>query len=242
MAGHSKWSQIKRAKAVTDGKRAKVFAKLSKEISIAVRIGGGPDPEMNARLRMILLKCRGANMPADNIDRAIKKAAGAGEGGHYEELTYEIYGPNGVAILAEINTDNRNRAAAEIRFILSKNNGTLASVGAVSRLFQRKGQIVIARDAVDEDALMELALEAGAEDFKADDECYEILAEPGQFEEVHNAIEAKGIMTEIAHVTSLPEMTTAVEGKNAESVRKLLDALEDNEDTNGVFCNAEFEE
>src|SRR5262245_58345051 len=163
MAGHSKWAKVKRFKGAIDAKRGKIFSKLSKEITIAAKLGGG-DPNMNPRLRMVLLKSRAANMPSDNIDRAIKKGTGGGEGANFEDLTYEIYGPGGVALLVELSTDNRNRTASEIRSIVTKNGGTIAAPGSVSRLFHRKGQIIIPREAIDEDHLMELALDAGAED------------------------------------------------------------------------------
>src|SRR5712672_3977363 len=172
MAGHSKWAKVKHFRGAIDAKRGKIFSKLSKEISIAAKLGG-VDPDMNPRLRMVLLKCRASNMPNDNIERAIKKGTGGGETGNFEELTYEVYGPHGVALLVELSTDNRNRTASEIRSIVTKNGGTIATAGSVSRLFQRKGQIVISRDAIGEDQLMELALEAGAEDFKADPQGYE---------------------------------------------------------------------
>src|SRR5438105_3641117 len=206
MAGHSKWAKVKRFKGAIDAKRGKIFSKLSKELTIAAKIGGGA-PDMNPRLRMVLLKCRAANMPSDNIERAIKKGTGGGEGSNYEELTYEIYGPGGVALLAEISTDNRNRTASEIRSIVTKNGGTIAAQGSVSRLFQRKGQIIISREAAGEEQLMELALDAGAEDFKAEAQGYEILTGPSAFENVHKKLEAKGIKPEAAEVTSLPMIT-----------------------------------
>src|SRR5947199_2306872 len=174
MAGHSKWAKVKHFKGAIDAKRGKLFAKLGKEITIAAKIAGG-DPGMNPRLRMALLKSRAANMPADNIDRAIKRGTGGGEAVNYEDLTYEVYGPHGVAILVELSTDNRNRTAAEIRSLLTKNGGTIATAGSVSRLFQRKGQMIIPREAAGEDEVMEVALEAGAEDFKAEPEGYEVL-------------------------------------------------------------------
>src|SRR5215471_5785904 len=158
MAGHSKWAKVKHFKGAIDAKRAKIFAKLSKEITIAARLAGG-DPDMNPRLRMVLLKCRAANMPNDNIERAIKKGTGGGEAVAFEDLTYEIYGPNGVALLVELSTDNRNRTASEIRSLVTKNGGSIATPGSVTRLFQRKGQIIISREAADEDQLMELALD-----------------------------------------------------------------------------------
>src|SRR5437588_1628547 len=154
MAGHSKWAKVKHFKGAIDAKRGKIFSKLSKEITIAAKLGGG-DAAMNPRLRMVLLKCRAANMPNDNIDRAVKKGSGGGEGANFDDLTYEIYGPHGVAVLVEVSTDNRNRTAAEIRSIVTKNGGTIASPGSVSRLFQRKGQIIVPREAADEDKMME---------------------------------------------------------------------------------------
>src|SRR5438876_5270153 len=180
MAGHSKWAKVKHFKGALDAKRGKIFAKLSKEISIAAKIGGG-DPNMNPRLRMVLLKCRAANMPMDNIERAIKRGTGGGETATYEDLTYEIYGPQGVAVLVELSTDNRNRTAAEIRSLATKHGGTIASPGSVSRLFHRRGQMIVPRDGADEDRLMEIALEAGADDFKAEPDHFEILTDPAHF-------------------------------------------------------------
>src|SRR6185436_15899430 len=203
MAGHSKWAKVKHFKGAIDAKRARIFAKLSREITIATKIGGG-DPTMNPRLRMALLKCRSANMPSDNIERAIKRGTGSGEASNFEDLTYEVYGPHGVALLVELSTDNRNRTAAEIRSLMTKNGGSIATPGSVSRLFQRKGQMIVPREAAEEDSIMELALEAGAEDFKAEPEGYEILTEPAQFEAVHKQIEAKRIKCEVAEITALP--------------------------------------
>src|SRR2546426_10182585 len=203
MAGHSKWAKVKHFKGAIDAKRARIFAKLSRELSVAAKLGGA-DADMNPRLRMVLLKCRAANMPGDNIERAIKKGTGGGETANFEDLTYEIYGPNGVAVLVEVSTDNRNRTAAEIRSVVTKNGGTMATPGSVSRLFHRKGQIIIPRDAANEDQVMEVALEAGAEDFKAEPQGYEIVTEPAQLETVHKQIEARGIKADAAEVTELP--------------------------------------
>lgn len=239
MAGHSKWAKVKHFKGAIDAKRGKIFAKLSKEITIAAKIGGG-DPNMNPRLRMALLKSRGANMPNDNIERAIKRGTGEGEQVTYEDLTYEVYGPGGVALLVDLSTDNRNRTAAEIRSLLTKNGGSIATSGAVTRLFHRKGQIIVAREAADEDALMEVALEAGAEDFKAEPEGYEVLTEPTSFEAVHKAIEAKGIKCDAAGVTHLPTITAPVTGAAATAVNKLIELLEDHDDVKEVYSNAEF--
>lgn len=242
MAGHSKWAKVKRFKGTIDAKRGKIFSKLSREVTIAARQGGG-DPDLNPRLRMVLLKCRAASMPKDNIERAISKATGGGEDVYFEELTYEIYAPGGVAILAEITTDNRNRAAAEIRSLVTKAGGSIASQGAVTRLFQRKGQIIVARDACSEDDLMEVALEAGAEDFKTEEQGYEVLTDPSHFELVHRAIEAKGIECEVAEVTALPSLSVPVHDPAAVgAVSRLIDALEDHDDVQDVFSNAEFPE
>jgi YebC/PmpR family DNA-binding regulatory protein len=240
MAGHSKWAKVKHFKGAIDAKRGKIFSKLSKEISIAAKLGGA-EPGMNPRLRMVLLKCRAANMPNDNIERAIKKGTGGGETANFEDLTYEIYGPNGVAVLVEISTDNRNRTASEIRSIVTKSGGSIATQGSVSRLFQRKGQIIVPRDGATEDQLMELALEAGAEDFKAEAEGYEILTEPGQFETVHKQLEAKGIKAAVAEVTELPSVTVPLEGEaTIAAVNRLIDALEDHDDVKEVYSNADF--
>ena len=242
MAGHSKWAKVKHFEGAIDAKRGKIFSKLSKEITIAAKLAGG-DPDMNPRLRMVLLKCRAANMPGDNIERAIKKGTGGGETVNFEELTYEIYGPHGVAILVEVSTDNRNRTASDIRSLVTKNGGTIATQGSVSRLFKRKGQIIIGREAANEDQLMEVALEAGAEDFKADPQGYEILAEPAQLEAVHKQLEAKGIRAAVAQVTELPTITVPLPGEAAvAAIDKLIDALEDHDDVKEVYSNAEFPE
>lgn len=239
MSGHSKWAKVKHFKGAVDAKRGKIFSKLSKEITIAAKIGGG-DPNMNPRLRMVLFKCRTANMPRDNIERAIKKGTGGGEAATFEDLTYEIYGPHGVAILVEISTDNRNRTASEIRSLVTKNGGTIATQGSVTRLFHRKGQIIVSREAANEDLLMEVALEAGAEDFKAEPQGYEIITEPAQFEAVHKQIEAKGIKPAAAEVTELPTVTVPLPDDHAAAaVNKLIDALEDHDDVKEVYANAE---
>jgi YebC/PmpR family DNA-binding regulatory protein len=240
MAGHSKWAKVKHFKGAIDAKRAKVFAKLSKEISIAAKLAGG-DPGMNPRLRMVLLKCRAANMPNENIERAIRKGTGAGETVTYEDLTYEIYGPHGVALLVDLSTDNRNRTASEIRSIVTKSGGSIATQGSVARLFHRKGQIIIPREAAVEDRVMELALEAGAEDFKAEPQGYEILTEPANFESVHKQIEAGGIKPAVAEITSLPDVTVSLtDAASITAVNKLIDALEENDDVKDVYSNAEF--
>jgi len=239
MSGHSKWAKVKHFKGAIDAKRGKIFSKLSKEIFIAVKIGGG-DAAMNPRLRMVLLKCRGANMPNDNIDRAVKKGLGAGETANFEDLTYEIFAPHGVAVLVEISTDNRNRTASEIRSIATKSGGSIATQGSVTRLFHRKGQIIVSREAAEEDQLMELALEAGAEDFKADPEGFEIITEPSRFEAVHKQVEAKGIKPVAAGVTELASVTVPLTVDQAVGVNRLIEALEDHDDVKDVYSNGEF--
>jgi len=242
MAGHSKWAKVKHFKGAIDAKRGKIFSKLSKEITIAVQISGA-DPGMNPRLRMVLLKCRAANMPNDNIDRAIKKGLGGGETANFDDLTYEIYGPHGVAVLVEVSTDNRNRTASEIRSIVTKSGGSIATQGSVTRLFHRKGQIIVPREVAQEDQLMEVALEAGAEDFKAEAQGFEILTEPAQFEAVHKQLETKGIKPAVAEVTELPTVTVLLQDLAATTaVNRLLDALEDHDDVKEVYSNAEFPE
>jgi len=240
MAGHSKWAKVKHFKGAIDAKRGKIFSKLAKEIMIAAKLGGG-DANMNARLRMVLLKCRAANMPGENIERAIKKGLGADGGGNFDDLTYEIYGPGGVALLVELQTDNRNRTAAEIRSIVTKSGGSIATQGSVSRLFHRKGQMIVSADAAGEDQVMEAALEAGAEDFKADENGFEVLTDPARFEAVHKALEQKGIKCAAAEITALPEITVPVaDPAAAAAVTKLIDALEDHDDVKEVYSNAEL--
>jgi YebC/PmpR family DNA-binding regulatory protein len=240
MAGHSKWAKVKHFKGAIDAKRGKIFSKLAREITIAAKTGGG-DPDMNPRLRMVLLKCRTANMPKDNIERAIKKGTGGGEGANFEDLTYEIYAPHGVALLVEVSTDNRNRTASEIRSVVTKNNGSIATAGSVSRLFHRKGQIIVSREAAGEDQLMELAIESGAEDFKAEPQGYEILTEPANFEAVHKQIEAQGIRCEVAEITSLPAVTVPLtDATVVAAVNRLIELLEEHDDVKEVYSNAEF--
>jgi YebC/PmpR family DNA-binding regulatory protein len=239
MAGHSKWAKVKHFKGAIDAKRSRIFAKLSREITIAAKLGGG-DAAMNPRLRMVLLKCRSANMPGDNIERAIKKGTGTGGADSFDDLTYEIYAPGGVALLVELSTDNRNRTAAEIRAILTRHGGSMATTGSVTRLFQRKGQIIVSREAAEEDRLMELALEAGAEDFKAEPEGYEILSEPGQFEAVHRRVESAEIRCDAAEVTWLPMLLVSVDADAAAGLRQLIEALEEHDDVKEVYSNAQF--
>jgi YebC/PmpR family DNA-binding regulatory protein len=240
MAGHSKWAKVKHFKGAIDAKRSRLFAKLAREVTIAAKLAGG-DPDLNPRLRTVLLKCRNANMPSDNIERAIKRGTGGGAGIEYEDLTYEVFGPHGVALLIELSTDNRNRTAAEIRSLLTRHGGSLATAGAVTRLFQRKGQFIVARDAIAEDQLLELALEAGADDFLADEQGYEILTEPAQFEAVHQQFEAQNIKCLNAQVAYLPTLTIPIADQaTATALSQLLEALEEHDDVKEVHCNADL--
>lgn len=239
MSGHSKWATTKHKKAAIDSKRGKVFTKIIREISVAARIGGG-DPDANPRLRTILLKAKAANMPADNITRAIKKGTGELEGVIYEDLNYEAFGPGGVAILMEILTDNRNRTVAEIRHILTRFNGNLGETGSVSYLFERRGVITFARDEVDADALMEAALEAGAEDVVEEGESLEVYTVPGEVEKVKAALETAGFATEEAAVAMVPKTRVGVDEKTGISLLKLFDALDDCDDVNEVYANEDI--
>ena len=240
MSGHSKWAKVKHFKGAVDAKRGKIFSKLSKEITIAAKIGGG-DPAMNPRLRMVLLKCRAANMPNDNIERAIKKGTGGGETANFEDLTYEIYGPHGVAVLVEVSTDNRNRTASEIRSLVTKNGGTIATQGSVTRLFHRKGQIIVVARRRQGRPVDGGGAGGRAEDFKAEPQGYEIITDPAHFEAVHKQIEAKGIKADAAEVTELPTVTVPLAGDaGGGRVNRLIDALEDHDDVKEVYSNAEF--
>ena len=236
MSGHSKWATIKHAKGLADAKRGKIFTKFIKEISIAARMGGG-DPNSNPRLRTVILKARAANMPKDNIERAIKKGTGELGATVYEELVYEGFGPGGVAILVEVLTDNKNRAASNVRFYLDRNGGNLGTAGSVSYMFERKGQILIAADdSVSEDELMEAALEAGAEDFVADEEGYEILTAPNDFAAVREALEGKYEFVQ-ADITMLPNLYTEIPEASVKQMEKLLDVLEEDDDVQNVYHN-----
>ena len=240
MSGHSKWSKIKRSKGVLDSKRGKIFAKFSKEIAVACKHGGG-DPGFNPRLRTILLKARAANMPADNLDRAIKKGTGELAGVNYEEMIYEGYAPGGVAVLVEALTDNKNRTAGDLRAIFTKYGGNLAGAGAVKHLFRRHGQFLIPRDQMGEDALLALALEAGADDVLTHAENYEVLTEPNQFEAVSKVLEANKLKPQAAEIAYLPATLVPVsEVKVAEAVLNLLDALEDNDDVQNVYSSEDI--
>jgi YebC/PmpR family DNA-binding regulatory protein len=240
MSGHSKWSSIKHKKGAADAKRGKVFTKLIKEITVAARMGGSGDPDANPRLRTAIAAAKNENMPKDNIDRAIKKGTGELEGVNYEESSYEGYGPGGAAVLVESLTDNKNRAVADIRHIFSKCGGNLGENGCVAWMFDKKGYIVVERSAIDEDSLMEVALEAGAEDVRSDESNFEVITAPEDFEEVKAAIDAKAIAYLDAEVTMLPQTTADLEGKEAEQMIRLMDMLDDCDDVQKVYTNADI--
>ena len=241
MSGHSKWATIKHAKGAADAKRGKIFTKLIKEISIAARMGGG-NPDSNPRLRTAILKARGANMPKDNIDRAIKKGTGELEGITYEELTYEAYAPGGVALLIEVLTDNKNRAAADVRSLLTKANGQLATAGAVSRLFKRQGIITFDGDKYTEDEVMETALEGGAEDVSLSDGIIEVVCAPEDFESVVNAINNKGLETMSAEINMVAEVEVTLDNDATSKTLKLIEKLEENDDIQNVYSNINIPE
>ena len=236
MSGHSKWATIKHAKGAADAKRGQMFTKLIKEISIAARMGGGA-PESNPRLRTAILKARGANMPKDNIDRAIKKGTGELEGVNYEELAYEAYASGGVALLIEVLTDNKNRAAADVRNILTRAGGQLATAGSVSRLFKRQGIINLDGEKYTEDQVMEAALDGGAEDVSLSDGIIEVTSNPEDFEAVVNALNDKQFETLSAEISMVPEAEVSLDNEATAKVLKLIDKLEENDDVQNVYSN-----
>jgi YebC/PmpR family DNA-binding regulatory protein len=240
MSGHSKWATIKRAKGAADAKRGKIFSVLSKDITLAARDGGG-DPDFNPRLRTCIAKAKAQNMPADNIDRAIKKGTGELPGVTYEEIVYEGYGAAGVGIIVEITTDNKNRSASEVRSTMSKNGGNLAGVGAVAFQFDRKGQFIIDAKQIEEESLMDLALEAGAEDIKNEGDHYEVICPMSEYDNLSQALEEKEVETESSELAYLPNIMVPVEDKDAaRKVLHLIDALDDLEDVKAVHHNMEF--
>ncbi|MDR2176912.1 MAG: YebC/PmpR family DNA-binding transcriptional regulator [Treponema sp.] len=241
MSGHSKWATIKHAKGAADAKRGQMFTKLIKEISIAARMGGG-NPEGNPRLRTAVLKARGANMPKDNIDRAIKKGTGELEGVNYEELTYEAYAPGGVAVLIEVLTDNKNRAAADVRNILTRAGGQLATAGSVSRLFRRQGIITLDGDKYTEDQVMEAAIDGGAEDVSLSDGIIEVITAPEDFEGVLDVLNAKNFETLSAEVSMVAETEIALDNEGTAKAMKLVERLEENDDVQNVYSNIEIPE
>jgi YebC/PmpR family DNA-binding regulatory protein len=242
MAGHSKWAKVKRAKAVTDQRRGKLFSNISKEITLAARAGGG-NPDMNARLRTVLLKAREANLPADNIDRAIKKGTGELASEAIEEIIYECYAPGGVALVVQVTTDNKNRSASEIRSTLGKHGGNLAGSGSVMFQFQHCGQFLINRDATTEDKLMEVALDAGADDILTEGDGFEVICAVNAFYSVSAALEKAGIKVEHSEIIYRPTSTVPVTtAEDARKVLHLIEVLEELEDVKAVYSNHEFAE
>jgi YebC/PmpR family DNA-binding regulatory protein len=241
MSGHSKWSTIKRKKGAADAKRGKIFTKLIREIATAARIAGG-DPGSNPRLRMVVDKARAANMPKDNIERAIKKGLGATEGDAYDEVVYEGYGPGGTAIYVETLTDNKNRTVSELRHILTKYGGNLGSSGCVAYLFEKKGVVNFDRQGIDLDTLLEAALEAGAEDVDEGAESVDVLSQPGDFEAVRDALTERGFRPVSAEISMRPSSVVELQGKEAETMLRVADELEDMEDVQNVYANFDISE
>jgi len=236
MSGHSKWSSIKHKKGAADAKRGKMFTKIIREISVAARFGGG-DPEGNPRLRTAIAAAKGVNMPKDNIDRAIKKGTGELEGAHYEESVCEGYGPNGVAILVNLMTDNKNRTLAEVRHAFSKHNGNIGTTNCVAWMFDKKGLIAFEKGKVDEEKLMEVALDAGAEDINDEGTTLEVVTDAKDFETVRDALDKNGLEYLFAKSTMVPQNTVKLDVKEAEQTLKLLEALEDSDDVQDVYAN-----
>ncbi|HOV86073.1 MAG TPA: YebC/PmpR family DNA-binding transcriptional regulator [Syntrophobacteraceae bacterium] len=237
MSGHSKWSTIKHKKGAADAKRGKIFTKLIKELMVAARMGGG-DPNGNPRLRAAINAARAENMPKENIDRAIKKGTGEIEGASYEEVNYEGYGPGGVAVLVDVMTDNRNRAASDIRHIFSRNGGNLGEAGCVAWMFSKKGSIVFNKERISEEELMEMALDAGAEDVVDAGDQFEVVTAIEDFSAVRSAFEERGLVYELAEITMVPQSTVRIEDeKTAQQVLRLMDALEDSDDVQHAYAN-----
>ncbi len=236
MSGHSKWASIKHKKGAADAKRGKLFTKLIREITVAARNGGGKT-ESNARLRLAIQRAKDANMPQENIERSIKKGTGELEGVNYEEVIYEGYGPGGIAILVEVLTDNKNRASSEVRNIFSKKGGNMAGQGSVNWMFEKKGYIVVNKSETEEDKLMDIVLDAGAEDLKAEDTTYAITTSPSDFDKVKKAVTDDKIKIEASEITNVPKNTIKVTGDNAKRVLSLVDELEDNDDVQNVYAN-----
>jgi YebC/PmpR family DNA-binding regulatory protein len=241
MSGHSKWATIKHKKAATDAKRGKMFTRIIKEIMIAARAGGG-DADANPRLRKAITDAKAASMPADNIKRAVMRGTGELEGGQIDEVMFEGYGPGGAAVLVQVATDNRNRTVSEIRHVFSKNGGNLGEVGSVSWMFERKGQIIIEKDKAGEDQLMNLVLEAGAEDMRDDGEDWEVISAPEMHDAVLAAIQKASIPTASAEIALIPKNLTKLEGKNAAAMLRLSEALEEHDDVQNVYSNFDVDE
>ena len=241
MSGHSKWAQIKHKKAATDAKRGRLFTRLIKEITIAARQGGG-DPNGNPRLRLAIATAKANNMPQENITRAIQRGTGELPGVSYEEVIYEGYAPGGVALLIETVTDNRNRTVSELRHLLARNNGNLGESGSVAWMFHKKGSIIISRANYNEDDILSIVLDAGAEDMRSDEETFEIITSPENFEAVKKALEENGVKVESAELQMIPQSTVRVEGKEAEQVLRLIEALEEHDDVQHVYANFDIDE
>jgi YebC/PmpR family DNA-binding regulatory protein len=240
MSGHSKWATIKHKKGAADAKRGRVFTKLIRELSVAAKMGGS-DPDSNPHLRSAILAAKGANMPGDNIERAIKKGAGELEGATYEEITFEGYGPAGIAMLVEVLTDNRNRTVAEVRHLLERHNGKMGEVGCVSWMFDKRGLIYLEKEAADENTVMDLALEAGADDVRDSGESWEVVTSPAAYEAVKTAFDEKGLPN-TGELSMVPQTTIKLTGKNASSMIKLYDALEEQDDVRNVYANFDISE
>jgi YebC/PmpR family DNA-binding regulatory protein len=241
MSGHSKWHSIKHKKGATDAKRGKLFTKFIKEITVAARTGGG-DPDANARLRKAILDAKAGNMPNDTIDRAVRRGTGAEDGVTYDEITYEGYGPGGVAMLIEAMTDNRNRTVAEIRHIFSKNGGNLGESGSVGWLFEKKGYIVVDKAARPEEELFDIAIDGGADDVRDDGDNVEIITSPENFESVQSAIKTAGIEPQVAEVSMVPQNYIKLEGSSAQQMLRLMEAMEDHDDVQKVYANFDIDE
>jgi YebC/PmpR family DNA-binding regulatory protein len=241
MSGHSKWHTIKHKKGAADAKRGKVFTRIIKELSVAARAGGG-DPDANPRLRTIIAEAKSVNMPADNIKRAIQRGTGELPGVSYEEVTYEAYGPGGAALIIEVLTDNRNRTVGELRHTLTKYGGNLGETNSVAWMFHKKGYIVVEKVKAGEDALMAAALDAGADDLRDDGDSWEVVSPPEAFQQVLDAIKALGVEPAAAEIAMLPQNYVKLEGKPAQQMVKLMDVLEDHEDSKKVWSNADIEE
>jgi YebC/PmpR family DNA-binding regulatory protein len=241
MAGHSKWANIKHRKGREDAKRGKVFSKIAKEVTVAARLGGG-DPDGNPRLRLAMDKARAVNMPKDNVKRAIAKGTGEGGGANFEQTFYEGYGPGGVAVYLDVLTDNKNRIVSEVRHAFSKCNGNMGESGCVSWIFESKGFFLINAEGVDEEALMETAIEAGAEDVTEAGDVWEVTCDSSDFATVRDALEEAGYKTESAEITMIPQNSTKIEGKKAEQMLRLMDMLEDNDDVQNVYANFDIDD
>ena len=239
MSGHSKWSTIKHKKGAADKKRAKIFTKLIKEITVAARMGGG-DPAANPRLRHALSEANSQNMPKDTAERAVKKGTGDLEGVNYEEIIYEGYGPGGVAVLVECLTDNRNRTIAEVRSIFGKAGGNVGTDGCVAWMFDKKGLISVSKEHADEETLMDLALDAGAEDIIEETDSFDIITEPGDYDAVKDAVDAAQIKYELSEITMIPQNMTQLDGKEAEQMIKFMEALDDSDDVQKFYSNADI--